>query len=223
MTRPVVLVDDHSVIAHSVAESLGRAGYDVHVVDPVGTDDTEILALARGDVNPIVLLDLNLGARSSLPLVKPLTASGATVVLLTATDDPAVLGAAIEAGAVGVVQKSDPFDELVRALDAVATGRSILGPVRREQLLAAARSSRSEQRTRESVLQELTAAERAILAQLMAGRTVREIAGDRFVSLETVRSQVKAVLRKLGARTQLQALAIARDAGFSSSSDGALG
>ncbi len=216
MTRPILLVDDHPVIAHSVAESLGRAGHSVEVLEALRTSDAKILGLARSHGDAIVLLDLNLGGRSSLPLVEPLVACGATVVLLTATGDPAVLGLAVEAGAAGIVQKSDPFDELVRAIDDVAAGRPILGPVRRDQLLAAARASRSEHRAKQSVLRELTAAERSVLAQLMSGHSARQIADNRFVSIETVRSQMKAVRRKLGARTQLQALAIARDAGFSS-------
>jgi two-component system, NarL family, nitrate/nitrite response regulator NarL len=215
MNRPVLLVDDHSVIAHSVAESLGRAGHHVQVIDPARTDDPSIVTAVSGHADPVVLLDLNLGDRSSIPLISPLVEGGATVVILTATEDHAVLGSAVEAGAVGIVHKSDPFDELVQAVDSVVAGRAILGQERRNQLLAAFRISKAHDAQRLSVLQDLTVAERAVLAQLMAGRTVREIASARFVSSETVRSQVKAILRKLGARTQLQALAIARDAGFS--------
>ncbi len=81
-------------------------------------------------------------------------------------------------------------------------------------LLAAAARARSAHARADSVLGSLTDAERAVLAGLVAGRGVREIAAERVVGIETVRSQVKAILRKLDARTQVQAVAIATAAGF---------
>ncbi len=214
MSRSVVVVDDHAIISHSLADALRRSGYAVEVLDPLRLDDDAVLAGVAAHDRPVVLLDLHLGDRSSLDLVRPLTRGGATVVLLTASDDEAVIGGAVEAGAVGVIHKSEPFHELVDAIAKVVAGQPILGPVRRQSLLAAAASARTVQARSTSVLGSLTDAERAVLTGLVAGQGVRDIAAERFVGVETVRSQVKAILRKLGARTQVQAVAIAKQAGF---------
>lgn len=214
MTPPIVVVDDHAVISHSLADALRRTGYEVDVVDPVALDDAGIIDAARRRNEPIVLLDLHLADRASLDVIRPLLEAGCTVVLLTASDDEGLIGQAVEAGAAGVIHKSEPFHELVEAIADVAAGRSIMGAARREELVAAARRGRDEQSRHESVLNALTEAERAVLARLMLGDGVHEIAHRRSVGLETVRSQVKSILRKLGARNQVQALAIARDAGF---------
>ncbi len=214
MSRPIVVVDDHGIIAHLVGDSLERSGHVVDVVDPALVDDTGILARVRGHRDPIVLLELNLGDRSSLPLIRPLTDDGASVVLLTASEDEAIIGDAVTGGAVGVIRKSDPFHELLDAIAAVSAGEPLLSEARRDQLVESARRERLQRSEGHQLLADLTVAERAVLSALMRGSSVRDIALDRVVGVETVRSQVKAILRKLGARTQVQAIAIARAAGF---------
>ncbi len=214
MTQAIVVVDDHGIIAHLVGDSLERSGYEVEVVDPVVVDDAGIVERVRQHHDPIVLLDLNLGDRSSLRLITPLTAAGASVVLLTASEDEAIVGDAVEAGALGVVNKSDPFHELLDAISTVAAGGSLLAASRRDHLVETARRARTQKSEEQRQFADLTDAERAVLSALLRGSAVRDIARERFVGVETVRSQVKAILRKLGARTQMQAVAIARDAGF---------
>ena len=59
-----------------------------------------------------------------------------------------------------------------------------------------------------------TPRERQVLVGLAGGRTVDEIARDGRVSAATVRTQVRAILTKLGVRTQLAAVAQAREAGW---------
>jgi DNA-binding NarL/FixJ family response regulator len=63
-------------------------------------------------------------------------------------------------------------------------------------------------------LDRLSTREGEILRHLMAGRSVCEIAAQRFVSEATVRTQVKAILFKLELKSQLAAVAAARDGGW---------
>ena len=59
----------------------------------------------------------------------------------------------------------------------------------------------------------LTEREQVVLAELMEGHCADEIANAAFVSISTVRSQIKAILQKLGVNSQLAAVALARRAG----------
>jgi len=77
--------------------------------------------------------------------------------------------------------------------------------VERRAALAQVRSSRRE---------ELTDRERAILAFLPGPRTQREIAGDLFVTLNTLRTHLRAIYRKLGAGSRNEAVARARELGL---------
>jgi DNA-binding NarL/FixJ family response regulator len=58
----------------------------------------------------------------------------------------------------------------------------------------------------------LSTREQAVLHELIDGRTAGEIAAEAFVSIATVRTQISAVLRKLGVHSQLAAVALARRA-----------
>ncbi len=61
----------------------------------------------------------------------------------------------------------------------------------------------------------LTDREKVVLAELIEGHCAEEIANAAYVSISTVRSQIKAILQKLGVNSQLAAVAQARRAGWS--------
>ena len=61
----------------------------------------------------------------------------------------------------------------------------------------------------------LTEREEVVLAELLEGHCAEEIAKAAFVSISTIRSQIKSILQKLGVNSQLAAVALARRAGWS--------
>ena len=76
------------------------------------------------------------------------------------------------------------------------------------------RTHRATQRSALSPFEQLTQREREVLALLIDGLAAEEIAETRYVALTTVRSQIRSVLRKLGVRSQLAAVARASRAGW---------
>jgi DNA-binding NarL/FixJ family response regulator len=62
---------------------------------------------------------------------------------------------------------------------------------------------------------KLTEREQVVLSELMEGHCAEDIAKAAIVSISTVRSQIKAILNKLGVNSQLAAVAMARRAGWS--------
>jgi two-component system, NarL family, nitrate/nitrite response regulator NarL len=68
-------------------------------------------------------------------------------------------------------------------------------------------------------LDQLTPRERHVLVAMMAGRPAAEIARDNYVSLTTVRSQIRGILSKLGVNSQLAAVSLAFHAGWPSSAE----
>jgi DNA-binding NarL/FixJ family response regulator len=205
----VLVVDDHPVIAHGLAGALRDEGFEVHVVDPLTR--LSILETARAVGPDIVLLDLLLGddVGNSVALVDPLTAGGARVVMLTGVTDQAMLGACVEAGALGVLSKTLAFDELLDQVVLAARGHTPLGNGDREELLGTLRRRRAEQRERLAPFERLTGREGEVLASLMEGLSADEIARQSFVSITTVRSQIRAILEKLGVHSQTSAVALA--------------
>jgi DNA-binding NarL/FixJ family response regulator len=63
--------------------------------------------------------------------------------------------------------------------------------------------------------ESLTPREAAVLGDLLEGRSADDIAEASFVSITTVRAQIRSILSKLGVRSQLAAVSMARRAGWS--------
>ena len=105
-----------------------------------------------------------------------------------------------------VVPSSVGLDDLVRMLDDLVMGRAIAWPGR-EELELEWRRLREEQEEVQRRMSSLSPRERSVLALLHDGLSVREVAELTGVREGTVRSQVKAVLRKLAVSSQLAAVA----------------
>lgn len=211
----VLLVEDHELLAQSLVLALRAEGIEAERAPLTSTD--AVLETAGSGSYELVLLDLDLGPGLgySLPLIKPLQRTGARVVILTAVTDRERLAECIEEGAIGLVSKSQPFDQLLAALhDAVALG-TLLKPGQRDDLLAELRRQRHQRRAELAPFEGLTRREREVLGALMEGKTAEDIASEWFVAMSTVRSQIRSLLAKLGVHSQVAAIGMARRAGWS--------
>lgn len=210
----VLIVDDHDMFAESLRLALDVAGFRVQRAPSL---DPEVV-LASGADADVVLLDLQFArdGTTSLPLVDPLRAAGATVVIVTGVDDPAQLGACLEAGACSVVSKSEPLEMLIHAAREAGAGRSVNPGATRTALLQALRLQRAEFGLRTERLARLTPAESEVLIALCEGLNAEAIAERRVVSIRTVRSQIESILTKLDVTSQIGAVAIANRAGWGS-------
>ena len=126
----------------------------------------------------------------------------ATVVFLSVDDSDEVMLAALEAGAAGYLVKSAGGVDVIAAVRRAAEGEIVV-PARQ---LAALLSRRRERAERSRRLDSLTPREREILGLMAEGMDNREVAARLSVSYATVRSHVRHLLGKLGARSKLEAV-----------------
>lgn len=208
----VVVVDDHALLAESVVMTLRANGLDARTVDHSSADLVGTLLACEPD---LVLLDLFLddGFDRSLAAIAGITAAERVVVVVTATNDALLHARCIEAGAAGVVSKSAPIEHLIEAVVRGLAGEEIMTRQRRRELSEALLSSR-QRAGRTSPLDSLTPRERETLQALMQGHSAGRIARDKGVSLVTVRTHIRAVLLKLDAHSQLEAVARAASEGW---------
>ena len=208
----IAVVEDHAIVGEALRVVLRSDGHDVVLADDFSFD--AVLALVDETRADIVVLDLFLTGVESTALIAPLTRRGTPVLVLTACDDPRQLGDCLEAGAVATLSKSDGLDHLLDAVGLTLAGSAVMRPSQREALIRSAAVARGMEAERASVIGRLTARERLVLQHLAAGRSAEEIARSEFVSLTTVRTHIRAVLSKLGVKSQLGAVAIAHRAGW---------
>lgn len=208
----VLIVEDHAIIKQALALALQRSGMAVELAPDLSLE--AVIEAAEALRPDIVLLDFYLGDCDSLPMIAPLVALGASVIVLTGTTDPRVLGECLEHGASGIVPKSESLDRLAEAIGDAVNGSSVMRPADREALLEAAKRGRAEEEERQAPFARLSAKERQVLAHLMDGQSAEEIARLEYVSLATVRSQIRSILQKLDVNSQLAAVTMAQRLGW---------
>ncbi|KQS63611.1 LuxR C-terminal-related transcriptional regulator [Modestobacter sp. Leaf380] len=218
MSRPVLVVDDHVLFAQSIALALEALGSRVVLVAPDSAG--AVLDACRDAAPATVLLDLRLGpavdgtALHGLDLVADVVATGCRVVVLTGEQGDDVWGTAVERGATAVLPKDVDLTVLAETVRRVQAGEDVLDVGRRHELLAAARRARGERTARLAAFEQLSPRESQVLRLLASGLAASGIATAAHVSEATVRTQIRAVLSKLGVQSQLQAVALARRAGW---------
>jgi len=210
-------VDGDELLADTLAMALSQQGLET--VTAPGSSAQAVVDLA-GQLAPVLVLlelDLRPGLGDGLQLIGPLIEAGSRVVVVTRVTDRARLGASLEAGAMGLFPKTSGFEQLLAALRRVSAGSPLLSDDDREGFLVELRQRQRADRERLAPFEALSPREQAVLAGLVAGEAAGTIADRSCVSLATVRSQIRAVLRKLGVTSQRAAAALAREAGWSSS------
>jgi DNA-binding NarL/FixJ family response regulator len=203
----LLLVDDHASFREALAFMLDREP-DLSVVAQAGTVGEAIACDAPWS---LAVVDLGLPDGPGSDLVESLfeRVPEARIVVLTASSRPAELASAYEAGAAGVVQKTAGIGEIVDAIRAVASGRSLVDASDLVEILRQARRQRERVAAGREISSKLTPREREVLQALADGRSNREIAVQLHITVETQRTHMVNILSKLGAHSQLQALVIA--------------
>ncbi|HZQ82744.1 MAG TPA: response regulator transcription factor [Gaiellaceae bacterium] len=193
----VVVADDHPAILRAVESLLDRLGFRVPAI---ATDGESALDAVRSHRPSVCVADLRMPELDGLQIARRVRELGlpTRVVVYSGAGDPTTGTQALAVGAHGVVLKSAPLVDLVRAIEVVASGRVYVDPQLAGNLIAGDGQSRP-----------LTSRESEILHLLAEGRSYASIAHTLHISAETVRTHAKHAKTKLGARTRTHAVALA--------------
>jgi DNA-binding NarL/FixJ family response regulator len=207
----VLVVEEHALVADGLRLALYERDWDVET--STGSSAHDVLDHAQRFQPQCVLLDLHLrnAVGGGIALISPLATTGAHVLVVTAERRRTVLAECLEAGAAGWIGPGVGIEEVDSTISCVLAGEAIVGRNERAQLLERLRLERANQFRAQATFERLTQREALVLVALTEGLTAEEIAREHFVALATVRSQIRAVLQKLGVRTQLAAVALADD------------
>jgi len=205
MPLRVVLVDDHEVVRNGI-KALFQETPDVSVVGEAGTvkDAIERAVWARPDV---VIMDVRLPDGSGIEATREIRARlpNTQVLMLTTFSDDEALFASIMAGAAGYVLKQIKGADLVRAVQTVGRGESLLDPAVTKGLLD--RLRKGKHLLKDERLARLSAQEERILELIAAGRTNREIGEKLHLAEKTVKNYVTSILSKLEVARRAEAAA----------------
>jgi NarL family two-component system response regulator LiaR len=206
MTRPirVLLADDHEI----VREGLNHALNDAPGIALVGwaKDGAEAVRLCRQLQPDVALLDIEMGGIDGIQAAQMIREQFPTVriVMLTSFADQNRIRQALAAGAHGYILKQASIQRILEMIRAAYVGTLVMSP---EAEAAIQRGDPLEHYT-------LTERERRILSLMVKGLNNNEIAEQVLFSRATVKASVSMILEKLGARTRVEAVAIALKRGL---------
>ncbi|MBI4281927.1 MAG: response regulator transcription factor [Chloroflexi bacterium] len=212
----VLVVDDHALFRRGLVEMLGEES-DIQVVGEAA-DGREAVAQAEALAPDVILMDVTMPGTDGVAATAVLCQreSPPRVLMLTVADDPYTLFLAMAAGAQGYVLKTGTPAEILDALRQVAQGWVVVSPAMAPLLLGQLRGSgqNAPLQIPRSLQVALTPREEQVLHLIARGLTNREIAQELVVSVDTVKSHVRAVLGKLQAGSKREAMAWAREQGM---------
>ena len=214
MTDPirVVIADDHPVFLDGLRGILASTP-DIEVVAEAATGEHAVDATAATQPD-VVVIDLRMpdlnGIEATQRIVHQSPHVG--VLVLTMLEDDASVFAAMRAGARGYLLKGANKTEIIRAVQAIASGEAIFGPAIAQRVLDY--FSNPQFADPPPAFPELTARERDVLDLIAQGVNNDTIARKLSLSPKTIRNQVSNIFTKLQVADRAQAIVRAREAGL---------
>lgn len=193
----VLVVDAEGQTCERLTDAL--EGEQDIVVSAAAGDEQEALALADEVEPDVVVMGLGLPQLDGVQATRILTSreSSPAVLALASAPTEALALDAIRAGAVGVCARDDMDGGIVDAIRGVASGYAIVDPVMLRDL-----SDRVP--LAEAPLEECTPREREVMALVARGATNPEVCEELVITDATVRTHIRSLRRKLGARTRAE-------------------
>lgn len=207
MSIRLLIAEAHRLFRHSLRALLEQER-DLTVIAEAA-DGREAFHLAIAHKPDLVLMDIDMPSRDGVTATKLIHSCvpDTRVVLLSAHDDDARIVEAVEAGAFGYLLKDADSTELLRCIRAAARGEHLQSPCMPDQFARRALAAVGYRPYEETaLLSGLTDREREILAYAAIGRSNKEIADDLCVSLDTVKTHLHHIYRKLSVHGRVEAV-----------------
>lgn len=201
----VVVVDDQELFRRGLTLVIGALD-GIELVGEAGDAAGALEAVERTDPD-VVLLDVRMPGRSGIETCRELKElmPSLRIVMLTASDEEADLYDAVKNGASGYLLKDSSIDEVAQAVRLVADGQSLISPAMAVKLLDEFKQLTSTGQS-EVTAPRLTGRELEVLRLVARGKSNREIAGDLFISENTVKNHVRNMLEKLQLHSRMEAV-----------------
>ncbi|MFL6799067.1 MAG: response regulator [Xanthobacteraceae bacterium] len=210
------MIDDHVLIRQGMQGLLKKLKRDALVLD--ASDCAQALrTLATNPDVDLILLDLTLPDRDGFSVLAELRKGypGASIVVLSADQDPGIVTKALELGARGYIPKSAQGSVIVNALRLVISGSIYVPP----EILARAHAPPSAGTAANAAALlpadiGLTERQLAVLALVMQGKNNKTICRILNLAEPTVKNHVTAILKALKVSNRMEAVVVVNRMGW---------
>lgn len=185
----IVIADDHSIVRKGLRQIISETS-DL-VLAGEASNSAELLTLLRSRAFDLVVLDITLGTRSGIDVLKHIKSEfpRLPVLVLSVHEERIFAVRALRAGAAGYIQKHDAADQLLHAIRKILSGGIYLSEAMTQQTAA------------RGVLlphERLSDRELEVFRLLGSGRSVTDISRVLNLSVKTVSTHRTRILEKTG-------------------------
>ncbi|MGL5679039.1 MAG: response regulator [Plesiomonas shigelloides] len=199
----LLIADDHPLFRAALHQALALSVSSAELFEADSLDS--LLQLLELHPDPdLLLLDLKMPGANGFSGLQTLRQRYPLlpIVVISASDDPAIIQQVRQHGALGFIPKSAQLSVLIDAIGQALTGDTIF-PADLDSL---APQPDPQARILQERLSSLTAQQQRVLEMLSAGLLNKQIAYDLNVSEATVKAHMTAIFRKLGVKNRTQAV-----------------
>jgi DNA-binding NarL/FixJ family response regulator len=209
----VVIVDDDDLMRAGLRGVLS-SDERIEVVGEA-SDGRDAAYRARLLSPDVILMDVRMSDLDGISATREVLAGHpeVKVVILTTFEEDDYIFGALSAGASGFLLKRTTPEQLIAGIHTIAAGDSLLSPSVTSRVVERMAHQPLPDTARNEVLSELTPRELDVLVLLARGLSNGEIATELVVEESTVKTHVKRILSKVGARDRVQAVIFAYESG----------
>lgn len=195
----IIIVDDHAVVRKGLKQIIDETP-DLFVSDEAGSG-YELIEKVREKKYDVVLLDISMPGKDGLDTLKELKIVRPDLPVLVFTVYPEEQYAlrVLKAGAAGYINKECEPEALIEAIRKISQGRKYISPDLAE-LLASNLDASGEQALHES----LSDREFQVMCLIASGKTVKDIAKDLFLSINTISTYRIRILEKMNFKSNAE-------------------
>ncbi|MFF2092494.1 response regulator [Paenibacillus sp. NPDC058174] len=194
----IVIAEDQRMLLGALA-SLLDLEEDMQVVGRAGNGE-EAVALVHLHKPDVVIMDIEMPAKTGLEAAEELKGAGCKVIILTTFARSGYFDRALKAGVSGYLLKDSPSEELAASIRSVMAGRRIYAP----ELMDEAYGEENP----------LTEREKEVLGLIADGKNTKEIASELYITTGTVRNYISVILDKLDVSNRIEAITRFKEKGW---------
>ncbi|MGI5882269.1 MAG: response regulator [Dethiobacteria bacterium] len=215
MAIKLLIVDDHPMVREGLAAML-KSCEEIDVIGSCGNSKEAIkVALLREP--DIILMDIKMEGTNGIETTRLILEQKPEikVVMLTVFEDTESIRLALQAGAVGYILKHVSREKLLETIKKIYRGETVIDPsvlhrivhdyTRLSRKVAATREDRPAETVQEENI-KLTPREQEVLFHLVKGFTNKEISVATNLAVDTVKTHLRNIFRKMGVKNRTQAI-----------------
>lgn len=204
-----LIADDHAIFRHGLSDILARNFSQASVTE--AEDGQAALEHVRKTNWDIVILDVTMPGQNGVETLREIKRVKPTipVLMLSMHSEDQYEVRVIAAGAAGYITKIKAPTEIVEAVKRGLAGSKYFSPILVERMVAQLKSG-----ARVPALGQLSNRQRQLLTLIPSGKSLKEIAGDLSLSIQTVSTHRARLLKKIGVRNNAELIRFALENGL---------